>query len=184
MGGSPFAIVRQLLAESLVLAAFAAVLGIGLAKLGIALLLQLAPANLPRLADISLDPMVLGFTVLASVAAVLIFGLVPALRASRPDLAQVLRATGRAPGLSGAARLRNAVIIAEVALSFVLLIGSGLMVRSFVALMRTEPGFDPNGMLTFGLSNLRFRSPDEARAVLAQIRDKLSAVPGVTAVTT
>jgi len=182
MGGSPFAIVRQLLAESLVLAAFAALLGIGLAKLGIALLLQLAPANLPRLADVSLDPVVLGFTVLASVAAVLIFGLVPALRASRPDLAQVLRATGRTPALSGAARLRNAVIVAEVALSFVLLIGSGLMVRSFVALMHTEPGFDPNGVLTFGLSNLRFRSPDEARATFSQLRDKFAAIPGVTAV--
>jgi len=184
MGGSPFAIVRQLLAESLVLAGIAALLGVGLAKLGIVLLLQLAPANLPRLTDVSLDPVVLAFTVLASVGAVLIFGLVPALRASRPDLAQVLRATGRTPALSGAARLRNAVIVAEVALSFVLLIGSGLMVRSFVALMRTEPGFDPNGVLTFGLSNLRFRSADEARAVFSQIRDKLSAVPGVTAVTT
>ena len=184
MGGSPFAIVRQLLAESLVLATFAALLGIGLATLGISLLLQLAPANLPRLADVSLDPVVLGFTVLASVAAVLIFGLVPALRASRPDLAQVLRATGRTPALSGAARLRNAVIVAEVALSFVLLIGSGLMVRSFVALMRTEPGFDPNGVLTFGLSNLPFRSPDEARATFTQIRDKLAAIPGVIAVST
>ncbi|HEV8495352.1 MAG TPA: ABC transporter permease [Gemmatimonadaceae bacterium] len=182
MGGSPFAIVRQLLAESLVLAAFAALLGIGLAKLGIGLLLQLAPANLPRLADVSLDPIVLGFTVLASVTAVLIFGLLPALRASRPDLAQVLRATGRTPALSGAARLRNAVIVAEVALSFVLLIGSGLMVRSFVALMHTEPGFDPNGVLTFGLSNLRFRSPDEARATFSQLRDKFTAIPGVTAV--
>ena len=184
MGGSPFAIVRQLLAESLVLAGIAALLGVGLAKLGIALLLQLAPANLPRLADVSLDRVVLAFTVLASVGAVLLFGLVPALRASRPDLAQVLRATGRAPSLSGAARLRNAVIVAEVALSFVLLIGSGLMVRSFVALMRTEPGFEPNGVLTFGLSNLRFRSPDEARAVFTQIREKLGAIPGVTAVTT
>jgi predicted permease len=184
MGGSPFAIVRQLLAECLVLATLAALLGVGLAKLGIVLLLQLAPANLPRLADVSLDPVVLGFTVLASVAAVLIFGLVPALRASRPDLAQVLRATGRTPTLSGAARLRNAVIVAEVALSFVLLIGSGLMVRSFIALMRTEPGFEANGVLTFGLSNLRFNSRDEARAVFSQIHDKLAAIPGVSAVTT
>ena len=148
------------------------------------LLLQLSPENLPRLADVSLDPVVLAFTVLASVAAVLIFGLVPALRASRPDLAQVLRATGRTPALSGAARLRNAVIVAEVALSFVLLIGSGLMVRSFVSLMRVDPGFDPKGVLTFGLSNLRFRSPDEARGVISQLRDKLAAIPGVTAVTT
>jgi ABC-type antimicrobial peptide transport system, permease component len=184
MGGSPFAIVRQLLAESIVLAGFAALLGIGLAKLGIILLLQLAPANLPRLADVALDPVVLAFTGLASIAAVVIFGLVPALRASRPDLAQVLRASGRTPALGGAARLRNAVIVAEVALSFVLLIGSGLMVRSFVALVRTDPGFDANGVLTFGLGNLRFRSGDEARALFSQLRDKLAAIPGVRAVTT
>jgi putative ABC transport system permease protein len=184
MGGSPFSIVRQLLAECLVLAGVAALLGIGLAKLGIVLLLQLAPANLPRLTDVSLDPMVLGFTVLVSVAAVLVFGLVPAIRASRPDLARVLRATGRTPGLGGAARLRNAVIVAEVALSFVLLVGSGLMVRSFVSLMNTDPGFDPNGVVTFGLSNLQFRSPDEARAVLTQVHDKLAAIPGVTGVAT
>jgi predicted permease len=182
MGGSPFAIVRQLLAESLVLAAFAALLGVGLAKLGIALLVQLAPANLPRLADVSLDPAVLGFTILASMCAVLVFGLVPAIHASRPNLAQVLRASGRTPALTGAARLRNGVIVAEVALSFVLLIGCGLMVRSFVSLMRTAPGFDPNGVITFGLSNLRFRSPDEARAVFAGLREKLGAIPGVTAV--
>jgi putative ABC transport system permease protein len=184
MGGSPFAIARQLLAESVELAGVAALLGIGLAKLGIILLLQLAPANLPRLADVSLDPVVLSFTAIASIAAVVIFGLVPALRASRPDLAQVLRASGRTPALGGAARLRDAVIVAEVALSFVLLIGSGLMVRSFVSLMRVDPGFDANGVLTFGLSNLRFRSPDEARAVFSQLRDKVAAIPGVTAVTT
>jgi len=182
IGAARMRVVRQLLSESLVLAGVAAIVGIALAKVGIGLLLQLAPANLPRLADVSLDPMVLAFTVVISVAAVVIFGLVPSLRASRPDLAQVLRATGRSPGLSGAARLRNAVIVAEVALSFVLLIGSGLMVRSFVALVRTEPGFDPNGVMTFGLSNLRFRSSDEARAILSQIRDKLAAIPGVTTV--
>jgi len=80
--------------------------------------------------------------------------------------------------------LRNAVIVAEVALSFVLLIGSGLMVRSFVSLMRTDPGFDPNGVLTFGLSNLRFRSPDEARATFSQLQEKFAATPGVKGVAT
>ena len=184
IGGSPYAIVRQLLAECVVLAAFAAILGVALAKLGITLLLRLAPANLPRLSDVSLDPTVLGFTALASVVAVFVFGLVPALRASRPDLAQVLRASGRTPALGGAARLRSAVIVAEVALSFVLLIGSGLMVRSFVSLVRTNPGFDPNGVLTFGLSNLRFRSPDEARATISQLQEKFAAIPGVKGVTT
>jgi putative ABC transport system permease protein len=183
IGGSPWMIVRQLLAESLLLAAIAAAIGIGLAKLGIELLLQLSPANLPRLADVGIDPMVLAFTVAAALAASVLFGLVPALRASSPDLAQVLRASGRAPSLGGVARLRNGVIVAEVALSFVLLIGSGLMIRSFVALARTDPGFDPNGVLTFSLANVRARSPDEAQGISRQVRDKLAAIPGVTAVT-
>ncbi|HET7373652.1 MAG TPA: ABC transporter permease [Gemmatimonadaceae bacterium] len=183
IGGSPWMIVRLLLAESLLLASIAAVLGVGLAKLGIGLLVRLSPANLPRLTDISIDPVVLGFTILAALAAAVLFGLVPAIRASRPDLAQVLRASGRAPSLGGVARLRNAVIVAEVALSFVLLIGSGLMIRSFVALARTDPGFDPNGVLTFRLANLRIRSPDELQGLIRQVRDKLGAIPGVTAVT-
>ena len=183
IGGSPWMIVRQLLAESLLLATIAAVAGVGLAKVGIALLLQLSPANLPRLTDVSIDPMVLGFTILAALAAAILFGLVPAVRASNPDLAQVLRASGRAPSLGGVARLRNAVIVAEVALSFVLLIGSGLMIRSFVALARTDPGFDPNGVLTFRLANVRLRSFDEAMGMLRQTHDKLAAIPGVTAVT-
>ena len=182
MGGSPWTIVRQLLAESLVLASVAALAGVGLAQLGIDLLPRLATANLPRLTDVSLDPTVLGFTVLASVVAAVVFGLVPAIRASRPDLAQVLRASGRTPALGGAARLRNAVVVAEVALSFVLLIGSGLMIRSFVALERTDPGFDADGVLTFGITNLRLRSPEEAAAFIRQMHDKLGAVPGVTAV--
>ena len=183
IGGSPWMIVRQLLAESLLLAAIAALLGVGLAKLGIGLLVRLSPANLPRLTDISIDPVVLGFTILAALAAAVLFGLVPAIRASRPDLAQVLRASGRAPSLGGVARLRNAVIVAEVALSFVLLIGSGLMIRSFVALARTDPGFDPNGVLTFRFANVRVRSRDELQGLMTQTRDKLAAIPGVTAVT-
>ena len=183
IGGSPWMIVRQLLAESLLLATVAALAGVALAKLGIGLLLRLSPNNLPRLADVSIDPIVLAFTVVAALAAAILFGLVPAIRASSPDLAQVLRASGRAPSLGGVARLRNAVIVAEVALSFVLLIGSGLMIRSFVALARTDPGFDPNGVLTFRLANVRFRSFDEAMGMIRQTRDKLAAIPGVTAVT-
>ena len=97
IGGSPWSIVRQLLAESLLLASAAAVLGVVLAAVGVPLLLRLAPANLPRMTDVSIDPMVLVFTVVASFIAAVLFGLMPALRASRPNLADVLRATGRSP---------------------------------------------------------------------------------------
>jgi putative ABC transport system permease protein len=183
IGGSPWSIVRQLLAESVLLASVAALVGIMLAEIGVPVLLRLAPQNLPRLADVSIDPMVLGFTIVASFAAALLFGLLPAVRASRPNLAEVLRATGRSPSLAGAAGLRNAVIVAEVALSFVLLAGSGLMVRSFVRLAQVDPGFDPSGILTFQVGNLRFRSFEEAQGFVTQAREKLEHLPGVSGVT-
>jgi predicted permease len=183
LGGSPAMIVRQLLTESILLASVAAVVGIALAQAGVVLLLQLAPPDLPRLTDVSIDPLVMGFTVLASFVAAILFGLVPAIRASRPQLAEVLRATGRAPSMVGAAGLRNAVIVAEVALSFVLLTGSGLMIRSFVELSRVDPGFEPAGMLTFGIGNVRTRSPEERIAFTRTVRQKLSAIPGVSGVT-
>jgi len=182
MGGSAWSIVRQLLAESLILAGAAAALGIALGEVGIRLLLRLSPNNLPRLNDVALDPTVLAFTVAMSVLAAVLFGLVPALRASRPDLAQVLRASGRTPGLGGAARLRSMVIVAEVTLSFVLLVGCGLMVRSFITLSNTDPGFDPASVLTFGVTNARVRSLPEAQAFFASVQDKLRGIPGVTAV--
>src|SRR5207249_198036 len=112
-------------------------------------------------------------------ASAVVFGLVPALRASRPDLATVLRASGRGTTTGGSTLLRKSVVIAEVALSFVLLVGCGLMVRSAIALANTNPGFDPNGVLTLRVGNLRARTPDERAGKLAAIREKLGAVPGV-----
>lgn len=183
LGSSPWRIVRQLLSESVVLALGAALLGLLLAWAGIKVLIALAPANLPRLDAVSIDPMVLLFTTLAALAAAALFGVVPALRASRPDLADVLRASGRSPGLGGGKLLRNSVVMAEVALSFVLLIGGGLMVRSFIELSRTNPGFDPRGVLTF-TANLRGAPQPEARAAeLRNLREKLQAIPGVKSAT-
>ena len=183
MGGSPWALTRQLLAESLVLAGAGGVLGLALAYLGIDLLLALAPPDLPRIESVSIDPFVLGFTMVACLLSAVIFGLTPALRASRPDLADVLRAGGR--GMTGGhgALLRKSVVMAEVALSFVLLVGCGLMIRSAVALQRIHPGFDANGVLTLRIGNLRARSDTEQTAKVAAIRERLAAVPGVRAVT-
>ena len=183
LGSSPWRLVRQMLAESLVLAGGGALLGLALAWGGIRLLAALAPANLPRLDLVRLDPVVLGFTIVASLLAAVLFGLVPALRAARPDLGEVLRAAGRTPGLqAGGKLLRNGVVMAEVALSFVLLVGGGLMVRSFVALQNADPGYDPRGVLTFVVNPL---APEpEARAALQrQLRERLLGLPGVTAAT-
>jgi predicted permease len=182
LGSSPFGLLRQMLAESLVLASAGALLGLALAYAGIKLLVALAPANLPRLDAVSIDPLVLAFTVVAAVLSAALFGIVPSVRASRPDLAELLRAGGRTPGLHGGKLLRSGVVVAEVALSLVLLIGCGLMVRSFVALQRTNPGFDPTGVLTF-VAGAQAEN-DTARAVfMRQMRERLAALPGVRAVT-
>ncbi len=183
LGGSRGALLGQMLAESLVLAGTGALLGLAFAKLGIDLLVSIAPSTLPRVEDVSIDVVVFGFTIALALLSALVFGMLPAIRASRPNLAQTLRAGGRTPSLHGGKYLRQGVVIAEVALSFVLLIGSGLMLRSFMALERVDPGFDPNGVLTFTAFNTHVRSLEEARAYGNSLAQRLAAIPGVTAVT-
>jgi putative ABC transport system permease protein len=182
LGGSRARLVRQMLAEAAVLALGGAALGLLLARLGIALLLAMGPANLPRITDVSLDPFVLGFTALASMAAVALFGVVPALRASRPDMMSTLRSSGRIGSLGTGRALRNGVVVAEVALAFVLLVGSGLMFRSFIEVSRVDPGFDPEGVLTFNAQPTG-RPPEQMRAYIRSMQDQLKALNGVTAVT-
>ncbi len=183
LGAGQGRLVRQLLAESLTIAMAGALIGLGLAHFGIRLLLSLSPDNLPRLEGVSLNPMVLGFAALATLVSSVLFGLVPAIRSARPDLIDVLRKAGRAAGLGSGAGLRNGVVVAEVVLCFVLLIGSGLMLRSFIALQRTDPGFNPNGVLTFQLGGFQLNGPDAARAFVQEMTAKLGALPGVEAVT-
>ena len=182
LGSSPWRLVRQMLAESLVLAGAGAAIGVGLAWVGIRVLLRLAPESLPRFDGVAIDPFVLAFAMLAALVSVALFGVLPAVRASRPDVADVLRA-GRTPSLAGGRVLRNVVVTAEVALSFVLLIGCGLMVRSFAAISRVDPGFEPQGVLTLTVNNPRGNSPDERAAFARQLRERLLALPRVTAVT-
>ncbi|HEX7939473.1 MAG TPA: ABC transporter permease [Gemmatimonadaceae bacterium] len=182
IGGSHWDITRQLLAESLTLSVAGGLLGLGLAWGGIKVLLSMAPADLPRMEGVAIDPTVLGFTMIACVLSSVIFGLVPAIRASRPELTGVLRSGGR--GLAGGhgTLLRRGVVMAEVALSFVLLIGCGLMIRSAIALNRVDPGFDHKGVLTFNLGNFRFRTPDEANARAQAVQQQLGGLPGVKGV--
>jgi predicted permease len=183
LGGSRWRLVRQMLAEALLLSTMGTIVGLGLAWAGIHELLVIAPSNLPRLDSIRIDPMVVAFTALAGLAAAAIFGVVPALRASRPDVMHVLRSSGRTAGLSGGRLLQNIVVIAEVALSFVLLIGSGLMFRSFLELQRIKPGFDSDHLLTFLLLGGRGGKTAEQRAAFQrETRQVLSSVGGVQGV--
>jgi len=182
LGASRWRLMRQMLSESLVIAGCGTVAGLGLARLGIHQLIVMGPANLPRLGSIAIDPLVLAFSASAGLAAAAIFGLIPALRASRPDVMQVLRGSGRTASLGGGHALRNAAVVVEVALSFVLLIGSGLMFRSFIALKHIDPGYDPHGVLTFLLAGGRGRTPVERAAFKHDLQSRLAAMPGVQAV--
>jgi putative ABC transport system permease protein len=125
LGGSRWRLVRRMLAEAMSLSTFGTLLGVGLAWAGIHELLAIAPENLPRLQSITINPLVLVFAAVVGLAATVLFGVTPALRASRPDVMQVLRSSARTAGLSGGGLLRNAVMVAEVALCFILVIGWG-----------------------------------------------------------
>jgi predicted permease len=175
---------RELLAEALLVSAIGSSLGVGLAWMGVHQLLAIAPANLPRLDATRIDPTVLAFSICAGLTSAVLFGLAPALRAARPDVAQVLRAGGRSSGLGGGAAIRNAVVVAEAALCFVLLVGCGLMFRSFLALQRIDTEFDPRGVLTFRtLGGRPVRSAEERSAQVRQMQTALAAIPGVESVT-
>jgi putative ABC transport system permease protein len=183
LGGSWWRLVSQTLAEAGVLASAGAVVGLGLAAFGIAQLRDIAPANLPRLDAVRIDPVVLGFTAIASLIAAALFGLIPAIRAARPDIAVVLRGSSRNVGLGGGGWMRSVVVVLEVALCFVLLVGSGLMFRSFQALHRVDPGFDPHNLLTFGvLGGRRGQQPAQRAAFMRDLEHKLRSIPGVQAV--
>jgi putative ABC transport system permease protein len=186
MGANRRQMIAPLMTEACFLAVAGTVLGLALAWAAIRELRYLAPANLPRLASIGIDVQVLVFAGLAGLAAAVLFGLAPAWRASQPALMNVLRASSRISGLASGATLRNAVVIAEVAASFVLLVGSGLMFRSFLDLQRIDPGFDPHHLLTFEVieaGGTSGKTPMEREAQLRQVDDRLRAIAGVESVT-
>ena len=182
LGAGWWQLIRQTLAEAIVLAALGTIIGVALAYLGIRQLLSIAPENLPRLNAIGIDWQVLGFAVLAGLLSAVLFGVIPALRTAKPNLMETLRASGRT-GALGAAGLRNAVVVVEVALAFVLLIGSGLMFRTFLNIQRVNLGFDPRGLLTFQLLGNVGTTAEERDNFKRQLREKLDAIPGVNSAT-
>jgi predicted permease len=172
--------VRQLATESLVLAAGGCLAGIVFARLCTNLLVALKPANLPKLDVVKLDGTALLFAVGASVLTAVIFGLVPAARAAAINLNRALRTAGSAS--VGQVRLRGMLMIAEMSLALVLLIGAGLMIRSFMALQQVRPGFDAEHLLTFraALPLPKYQNPQLRLATMRQIEERIRAIPGVT----
>jgi putative ABC transport system permease protein len=183
LGGSRGRLICQTLAEALLLSGLGALLGTGLAWAGLHGLIALAPTSLPRRDSIAIDAPTLAFVALAAFAAAILFGFPLAWHTARPDLMRTLRAAGRTGALAGAPKLRNAAVIAEVALAFVLLIGSGLLLRGFRALQRVDPGYEPHGLLTFQLLGNRGGNQSQGRAAfMRDIQNRLRELPGVESV--
>jgi putative ABC transport system permease protein len=182
LGASRTRVVRQMLTESFVLASIGTLAGVVLAYFGIHGLLALGPPEFPRMDTVSIDATVLAFALVATVGVALLFGLVPAARAGRTDVAEVLKQGGRSAAVGRTGSLRTGVVVAEVALSVVLLIGAGLMIRSFIALQRSDPGFDTDSALTFQVQ-VQGYDREQRRIFMDALRDRLGALPGVQSVT-
>ena len=183
LGGGWWRLLRQTLAEALLISGVGTAVGIALAELGIHELLAIAPANLPRLNSIHIDPLVLAFSGAVGLVCAALFGVLPALRAASPDLMTTLRTGGRTGSLGATGLLRNIVVVMEVAMAFVLLIGSGLMFRTFLAIQRVDVGFDPHHLLTFQLLGNVGNTGEQRASFKRHLRDRLGAIAGVRSVT-
>jgi putative ABC transport system permease protein len=161
LGAGRGRIIRQLITESFPLSVLGGILGVALSWGGLRLFVAAAPPGFPRVNEITLDPSVLGFTALVVVLTAVIFGIVPALQASKPDLVTSLKESGRS-GTDGVARqyLRSALVTVQIALALVLLIGAGLMINSFIRVQKNDLGADPRNVLTF---DFRFAQVDSIK---------------------
>ena len=183
LGASPARVIRQLLTESVMLGIAGGGIGLLLAKLGVRGLLAALPENMPRADEIALDGHVLLYTLGISLLTGIVFGLIPALKAMRPDMHETLKEGGR--GSSGARhRTQSAFIVVEMAMAVVLLIGAGLMIRTLAALWNINPGFDPHNVLTFSLSLTSDPAitPNQLRTKYRETMRQLEGVRGVEAV--
>jgi len=183
LGAGRFRLVRQLLTESLILASAGGVAGIFVATAGVELLKQLGSQSLPRLDEANVNSVVLAFTFAMAILTGLLFGLGPALKASRRDLTQSLKEGGSSGDSRAKHRAHNTLIVAEVALSLVVLIASGLLLNSFWRLMRAPLGFDPTNVLTTEISLLspRYDDPQRRESFFRDLQERIQSVPGATA---
>ena len=181
IGAAPDRLVRQLLTESVVLALMGALLGLGLAAIGLRVLMTVDPTSLPPLAPVRLDWPVVAFTLVLGVITTIVFGLVPALRTLRVNLVDSLREGGQSTVGGHRQRLRNTLVIAEVSLAVVLVIGAGLMVRSLGALARIDLGFKADHVLTMRVSvpAARYDTPEKVVDFYRRLNDKVRGLPGV-----
>ncbi len=185
LGAGSRRILRQLLTESLLLAATAGLLGILVAQVGIYFVKILDPSNIPRLAEVGLDLRVLAFAIGITLATGILFGLAPAMGSSRGDLVESLKEGGlRSAGSGAGQRLRKTLLVSEVALALVLVVAAGLLLHTFFHLLSVDPGFNPSRVLTFELSLPDSKYQDTAHivALYRTLLDRLQSVSGVQSV--
>jgi putative ABC transport system permease protein len=186
LGAGTGRIARDMFIESLLLGLFGGALGLGVAFIGVRVFVSIGPATLPRLHEISIDPAVVAFAIAVSLFSGLLFGLIPVAKHAGPQIAAALRAGGRTSSDSRERqRARNTLVVVQVALALVLLVGSGLMIRTFLVLRAVQIGFaDPDHVQLVRVLIPPAEVPDPERVVRmqAEMRDRLAAIPGVSAV--
>ncbi len=182
MGASPWRLLRQLLTEAMLIALAGGALGFAFAGAGLGTLLALAPVNLPRVEDVHLNGAVLTFTLLVALVTGVLFGVAPAAYAMRTNLNDTLKdGAGRASAGAGRARLRQGLVIGELAISLVLLTGAGLMIATFAKLLNTNPGFNPHHVLSmqFWLTGSKYRTTPEIANFYRALEQRIGGLPGV-----
>jgi putative ABC transport system permease protein len=184
VGASRWRLVRQLLTESVILSALSGLFGLLLAYGGVKLLVALTPSEVPRLHEIGLHVPVFIWTLTISIVTGVLFGLAPAVQASKPDLNTALKeSSGRNPGTFQGSGLRNLLVVSEVAIALLLLVGAGLMTKSFIRLQQVDPGFEATNLLSMNIAlpTSKYR-PQQTNIFYDQLIERLKNLPGVKSV--
>ncbi|HEX8186126.1 MAG TPA: ABC transporter permease, partial [Blastocatellia bacterium] len=176
-------VIRQLLTESVLLSSLGGALGLLVAYWGVKVLIAASPANIPRLRETTLDLRVLGFTVAISLLTGILFGLAPAVQATRANLSEALKEGGRGSASANQHRLHSLLIVSEVALALVLMVSAGLLIRSFTRLLAVNPGFNPQSVLALDvmLPYAKYSTQESRRDFYQQLIARVETLPGVRA---
>ena len=181
LGASRGRVIRQMISETVVLSFFAGIVGLLIATVGLKLLVAVLAAKLPRASQIDVDGSVLGFTVVVSILTGLLAGLAPAMRLSGVNVSESLKLGSRTSSEGSGTRTRNALVVSEVALSLMLLVGAGLMIRSLWMLHQVDPGIDPHNVVAVlpSISGTTFPEPQQQIGFYREVLQRISALPGV-----